>query len=1066
MPGLSTRPPIQQTESVPLAIHHVKTTASLARANKSISQYCKFLPVRIKGMAASALIDSGNVWRNAISKQFFDQLGLTQAQISPMPGVSVGTAQASAKLDVLGELSKPLHIQFDGLDTKFKFQPVVIKNLAMDINICGPFLRQHSIDQIHSENALKIQGQLVKLYPIPHTTLVVPEATHSCAYLTEDVIVPPYAVAHVPLRIAQIEQKLMPPGDGILSMGEDPFGNNAKAKKRLVGWSDALVTVGEGGTVRAGIMNVSGDEVTLHEGTKYGDFIRTCSQEESKHMPWRICLVGAGDGHADKGPTLRQKLADAIAKARKKRKEPEEGQEEKAREARLLKSREGRRRWIEEKFKLKEAPALRNQGEREAVVRLLEKYFDTISANGEYGQTDLMEHEIHTEKVPPIKCKHRPINPALEPDLKEQMDKWVKHDVVEPSCSPWSFPLVAAPKKNGTIRWCVDYRRLNDVTIKDTFPLPNIEDNLVRLADSRIFSCVDGSGAFHVIKIKKEDRPKTAFSTPWGTFHYKRMPFGLTNGPASYSRLVQLVLHGIPQEAAIPYLDDTIIHSKDVAGHLRNLELVLKAHRKAGLKLQPEKCQLFQKQVDYLGHLVSAEGIRPQEAYLKVVRDWQIPSTKSEARVFLGKVGYYRRFIKNYSKIARPWTDVTGVERTGDVAADKAAEKTPLQITPEMRSSFTELKSRLLQAPVLAYPRFHSDEPFILDTDWSQESGTIGGVLSQMQDGKERAILFGAKKLAKSQDNYAPTKGELTALLHFCKAWKYYLRHRPFIFRTDHKPLLAIKTMEPQDNHMSRMLDTLANYDMNPVYRAGKSHGNADALSRAPHVQKEEPPAQPVGTDEEVLGVQALRGRMDREDLLPYSPEELSRKQEEDEDLRIVKKWVKEAASPSTLEVRSLSPEVQIYASQIGQLSLDRYNILRYSSPEDEVPSRRLCVPTDLQRTVIRSAHEGTGHFAVEKIVDLLSRRFYFPHMRKMVDLVLKGCQSCQRKGQTAKPQKAVLASPSDGYPFQRLCLDFVGPLPLTRRGNEYILTIRDSFTKWLEAVPCDEPTQRLSPRF
>ena len=167
------------------------------------------------------------------------------------------------------------------------------------------------------------------------------------------------------------------------------LGCNAKAKKRLVGWNDALVTVGEEDTVRAGIMNVSGDEVTLHEGTKYGDFIRTCSQEESKHMPWRICLVGAGDGHTDKGPTLRQKLADAIAKARKKRKEPEEGQEEKAREARLLKSREGRRKWIEEKFKLKEAPALRNQGEREAVVRLLEKYFDTISANGEYGQTGL-----------------------------------------------------------------------------------------------------------------------------------------------------------------------------------------------------------------------------------------------------------------------------------------------------------------------------------------------------------------------------------------------------------------------------------------------------------------------------------------------------------------------------------------------------------------------------------------------------------------------------------------------------------------------------------------------------
>ena len=183
-----------------------------------MSKYCKFLPVRIKGMAASALVNSGNVWRNATSRQFFDQLGLTNAHISPMPGVQVGMAQASAKLDVLGEVAKPLHIQFDGLDTKFKFQPVVIENLAMDINICVPFLRQHSIDQIHSKNALQIQGQLVPLYPIPQTTPVTPEATHSCAYLTTDVTIPPYSVMHVPHRIAQIEQKQMPAGDGILSM--------------------------------------------------------------------------------------------------------------------------------------------------------------------------------------------------------------------------------------------------------------------------------------------------------------------------------------------------------------------------------------------------------------------------------------------------------------------------------------------------------------------------------------------------------------------------------------------------------------------------------------------------------------------------------------------------------------------------------------------------------------------------------------------------------------------------------------------------------------------------------
>ena len=868
------------------------------------ASYCKFVPVKVASCSASALVDSGNVWRNVISEAFFNRLGFSKRCLRPLPGVKVGTAKANSTLEVLGELTFPLKITLGDHPTKFRFQPVVLRNLAMDVNLCGPFLKEYGIDQIHSRNCLKVQNRFVPVYAADYMRTR-PEATSSGVYVAERRTLPPRSVSVVAVTVAEMAKANMDVGEGVLICGEDALGGRSRKgearRNALLSWNNVLVTPGEKGKLLAGIMNLDDEPVVLPKGTKYGDFVLSCSEEQTEQAtPWRIGLL-EGPG---KGPTLKEKMKTAIAKAAAgvaAGSEPVVKPKDKW-------SRKEKEDWVMKQFRLKEASALSRESDRKRVVDLLVDYFDVLSVNGEYGQTDLLEHEIHTKEGPPIKCKHRPVNPALEPVLLEQIDKWKKHDVIEPSCSPWSFPLVAAPKKNGTIRWCVDYRRLNDITVKDTFPLPNIEDNLARLSESRVFSCVDGSGAFHVIKIRKKDRPKTAFSTPWGTFHYKRMPFGLTNGPASYSRLVQLVLNGIPPRVAIPYLDDTIIHSRDVESHIKNLKVVLEAHRRAGLKLQPEKCYLFQTEVDYLGHSVSADGVKPQTGYVQLVKDWPVPKTKSEARVFLGKVGYYRRFIKNYSRIARPWTDVTGTERTDDPVADKEREKAPLTVTPEMKEAFLNLKRRLTEAPILAYPRFQDKEPFILDTDWSQESGTIGGVLSQVQEGKERVILYGAKRLAKSQANYAPFKGELTAITYFLKQWRYYLRFRKFILRTDHLPLKYMKTMEPPDLHTSRLLDILANYDFEIRHRAGKAHGNADGLSRAPHVQNMEPAAEAVGTDEELAEVSALTVTGGDGDPLSYTADDLCQLQEADADLKTVRSWVKREQAPSQAEIREGSP--------------------------------------------------------------------------------------------------------------------------------------------------------------
>ena len=222
---------------------------------------------------------------------------------------------------------------------------------------------------------------------------------------------------------------------------------------------------------------------------------------------------------------------------------------------------------------------------------------------------------------------------------------------------------------------------------------------------------------------------------------------------------------------ALPYLDDTCIHSKTFDEHVDILDTVFEAHCKAGLTLQPDKCQLFRPSIEYLGHVISAKGISPLPSHLDAVKNWEFPSTITQMRAFLGKVNYYRKFIPQYSSMAGVLSETI-----------KGAPKKNQSIAPttKMMEAFQKLKQALLEAPILAYPQFHTDEPFILDTDWSKDNNSIGAVLSQVQEGVERVILYGAKKLNTAQSNYSSNKGEIFAAIHFMRQWRYYLTQRKF----------------------------------------------------------------------------------------------------------------------------------------------------------------------------------------------------------------------------------------------------------------------------------------------
>jgi len=497
-------------------------------------------------------------------------------------------------------------------------------------------------------------------------------------------------------------------------------------------------------------------------------------------------------------------------------------------------SKEERRSWITKQFKLKSSPFLNSPDDLDKAIDVLEEFWTSFSHDGSYGKTHLLKHRIITEDVPPIKCRYRPINPALEDDLRRQLDIWLEHDVIEPANSPWSFNLVAAKKKDdGRIRWCVDWRRLNDITKKDSFPMPTVQDSLARLAGSSIFSAVDMQGAFHCIEMDPRDREKTAFATPFGSFQQKMLGFGVTNGPPTYCRLVEMVLRGIPYNVAIGFLDDGLIHSATVDQHVANLRQVLTAYRNAGLKLSPNKCTFFAEKIIFLGHELSHDGIRPTENHVKAISEWPLPKYKTEARAFLGVTGYYRNHIANYATIAKPWTDVIG-------KTDKPAEKTQLVVTPDMEKAFHQLKIALTSYPVLGFPYFKGQKAgqFILDTDFS--GNQIAGILSQIQEDKEVVIAYGSKKLTKCQRNWPSTKGELYAGMAWMIKYRYYLQYgTKFLWRTDNNALKYIKTMDCPSGIVERWLNTLADFNFEVQHRAGKKHCNADGLSRSSRNQND-----------------------------------------------------------------------------------------------------------------------------------------------------------------------------------------------------------------------------------
>lgn len=950
------------------------------------NDYRTHLPVLVGGTICTALVDSGNVWHDVISTQLARKLGVMH-QLVPGAQSRIGTAKGGAELKILGKVPRALKITTLAHGLEFWSKPYVLEGLTVDFNLAGPTLKRLGAEQLYGAGELRLQGCCLRLTS-PRTTketlTYAPPEVHSL-YTTYRREIP----AGEAVSIQVVAPTVRSQEGFVVTMGTPGGGADVAIQPEIL---DVVSNSGEEYQVR--VKNFGERPCTLQKGAFCG-----------------IAALLPASQRTATGPT--------------------EGSS-----------------WID-RLRLEESAWLREEGRLGQARELMEEFKDVFSLEGEFGATTLVQHDIliKPEAKTPVTQPYRPVNPNLATALRQQLQIWLNQGIIEPSKSPYNYGLVAVPKKNQEIRWCVDFRPLNDITIKDSYPIGNIEDNLAQLAGSRVFSSIDGAGAFHVVELTESAKEKTAFATPEGHFQFRKMPFGLCNAPSTYARLIQIVLADVPRKCAIAYIDDVVILGTTLTEHFDNVRQVLQAHRQAGLKLKPEKCHFFRKEIDYLGHTVNEKGIQPMEAYIKVVKDWPLPVSRSQVRTFLGKVGYYRKFIRDYAAIAAPLTD--------KLKQDTLKDDDIFQPTPEIEKAFNTLKKALLSAPILAYPQFDSPQPFILDTDWSQENNAVGAVLSQKQGKEERVIAYGAKRLTSAQAKYPSTKGELAAAIIFMRQWRYYLQYRKFVLRIDNRALLWIRTMERPAGMIQRWLDTLANFDFEVQHRPGKKHGNADSLSRAEHL----PPTEDGSTtisDDQIAQLQVE----EKEGPLTEKPAIIAGAQRDHEETGpIVRHLQSGKACPTTLH-----PKAQWLKSALPNLALKDDGVLRYRKETMEAGRSKqvwlTVLPTPLLKATLRRAHSIMAHKSAAATVELASRHVYHPQMLAIAQEVVQECVDCQSHLQQPPKERREVADKSrPGYPFQRIAVDIVGPLPPSTKGNEYLLTVKDEFTRWIEAFPMARAT-------
>ena len=673
------------------------------------------------------------------------------------------------------------------------------------------------------------------------------------------------------------------------------------------------------------------------------------------------------------------------------------------------------------------------------LVELLKDHSDTFAKSStDLGYCDLLEHDIDTGDSPPI--RQSPRRPPLAARDAEDaiLDEMLESGVIEPSNSSWASPVCLVRKKDGTFRFCVDYRRVNAVSKKDAYPVPDIQDALDHLRGAKYFATFDLLSGYWQLGLTERAKERSAFCTRRGLYHFTRMPFGLCGAPSTFCRLMHNVLRDLLWRICLCYLDDIIIYARTPQELLQRLRQVLDRLRDVGLKVKPTKCALFQQEVHFLGHQVSCHGIEPLPDKIQTIKEWPVPHCIRDVRAFFGLASYYRKFVRNFASIAEPLSRLT----------KKSAK---FEWTDEAQEAFESLKRALIDVTSLAFP--YPDRPCVLDTDASDVA--IGAVLSQNIDGVEKPIAFFSRVLNPTQRNYCTTRRELLAVICALQHFRHYLLNQKVILRTDHYSLMWLKTFKRPEGILARWVETLAEFDVDIEHRPGRLHNNVDGVSRPFCKQCTGKTFKTPWVDEleradeltEPLSAHVIT-------MVPeISQEDMATLQAEDPTLGKILQWLEEEEQPSYDELRSQPLEVRNLWAQRPQVYVLEGLLVRQF---EETSPVQLVIPAAIRRRLVEHTHGGplSAHLGPARVTLQLKQAYYWPGMSRDVTQWCHECRECAKsKTQPTRP-KGKLQKVITGAPMDIVAIDILSGLPVTPEGYKYILVVSDYFTKYSRAFP------------
>ena len=740
--------------------------------------------------------------------------------------------------------------------------------------------------------------------------------------------------------------------------------------------------------------------------------------------------------------------------------------------------------------------------EKQRVIGLINKFQDVFSKDEwDLGLTHLTEHAISTGDAAPIKQPPRRVPLAYAEKEKKAIEELQAKGVIRESVSPWASPIVLVSKKDGGVRPCVDYRKVNELVKPDGFPLPRIQDCLDAVAGSRLFSTFDLTSGYFQIPLKEEDIPKSAFVCKYGHFEMTRMPFGLNNSASTFQRTMELALQGLQWITCLIYIDDIIVFGKSFDEHLQRIEQVLERIRTAGLKLKPEKCNMLQRDVIFLGHVVSGEGVSPSPVNVAKILDWPRPKTAKQVKQFVAMGSYYRRYVKDFAGKVRPMVELT--KKGKRFLWSEACER-----------SFEQLKRALVSSDIMGYPLNDAGD-FILDVDASDVG--IGGILHQMQEGRERVIAYASRALNKAETNYCITEKELLAVRFFIEYFRQYLLGRRFVVRTDHQALIWLFKLKEPRGKIARWIEILSQYDFAIEYRAGRKQAHCDALSRCENPRdcecQEQDTSEPLKCgpcrkcikraqdmlheswykevaaselvqkeattqgDVPLAGVargicketEPESGPSQENSFVPWtgghSVSDLKQLQREDPDIAPILAAKLAGTKPSSRDMVSSSPASRHYWVLWDLIFLEQGLLYkRFLKKDGSGEHRQLIVPKSLKNEVLFKMHDSvvSGHLGCKKTKEKTLQRFYWYGLKEDVALHIRKCDICTADKKPNKMPRAPLGSLRAGAPGDCVATDYLGPFPVTNRGNRYILLLTDHFTKYVEILAVPDMTAEV----